>query len=111
MRQLLVYALERLPNTTALQAENGLHALQQIGLHKPDIVFTDLNMPVMDGWLLLETIRSEPTLSELPVVVLSTENSPIDRARAIAKGATSYLTKPVRAPRVLAEVRRLLGGK
>lgn len=92
----------------AITAEHGLDALNKIADQTPDILFTDLNMPVMDGWALIDNIRQDPTFSELPIVVLSTETRPVLRARAIARGASGYLTKPVRAPKVLAETKRLL---
>lgn len=108
MRELLVCALRRIPGISTLEASDGLEALQHMDEACPAIILTDINMPVMDGLTLLRHVRARARLSEVPVLVLTTEICPRERARAMALGASSYITKPVKAPRVLAEVRILL---
>ena len=108
MRELLAGALRRIPGISTFEAADGLEALQHMDDACPDIILTDINMPVMDGLTLLKHVRALARLSDVPVLILTTEGCPRERARAIALGASSYLVKPVKAPRVLAEVRFLL---
>lgn len=108
MRELLVHALRRIPGMKTMEACDGREALERIQETRPDIILTDINMPVMDGMTLIKRIRDDQELLGIPIVVLTTENNPHDRARAFALGATSFMTKPIRAPLVLDQVRRLL---
>jgi two-component system chemotaxis response regulator CheY len=109
LRELLAHALRRIPGMTTMEACHGLDALEKIAGTVPDIILTDINMPVMDGLTLLERLRANQDLASVPIVVITTEQSAVDRARAFALGATAFVTKPIRAPRVLDEVRNLLG--
>jgi two-component system chemotaxis response regulator CheY len=109
MRQLLVQALVRLKGLAITEAEDGVAALKRIRSTRFDIVITDINMPVMDGLKLIQSIRSDEVHAEAPIVVITTENSPADRDRAIALGASAYITKPIQASEVLAAVGKLLG--
>lgn len=63
---------------------------------RPAVVLLDLNMPGMDGRQALVAIRADPTLRDLPVVVLSTSANPRDVAYCYAHGANAYHVKPVR---------------
>lgn len=85
-------------------AKNGQEALEQVREVRPDLVVTDLNMPVMSGLDFIEAIRAEPAGQGLPIVLLTTEIAPelIERARAVR--ATGWLNKPLDGPRLLALV-------
>jgi len=61
----------------------------------PDIVFLDLKMPVVNGFEVLEWLRSQPPLPSTPVVVLSGSNEESDKRRAKELGAAGYIVKPV----------------
>jgi CheY-like chemotaxis protein len=67
----------------------------QRGLGNPSVVFLDLKMPMLDGFMVLRHIRSTAETSALPVVVLTSSNEPIDRRRAYEMGANAYMCKPV----------------
>ncbi len=108
MRELLAYALTRIPGMTTVTATDGLDGLKKLEDMVPDIIFTDINMPVMDGHSFLQRVRAQEHLGEVPIVVITTEDGAADRARALTLGATSYVTKPIRAPRVRKEVEILL---
>lgn len=75
-------------------AEDGLEALKRIGQRRPDAVLTDLNMPRLDGFSLIETIRRTPDLSDLPILVVTSEESHAKRARGMAAGADGWIVKP-----------------
>lgn len=75
-------------------AEDGLEALLKIRTRRPDAVLTDLNMPRMDGFSLIEAVRRTPELSDLPILVVTSEESRIKRALGLAAGANGWIVKP-----------------
>jgi two-component system, chemotaxis family, chemotaxis protein CheY len=109
MRQLLVYALKRIPGMVTIEAADGVDALKKLATDgAPDIVITDINMPVMDGLKLVQRIRADEKLRDVPIVIITTEGGAEDRSRALALGANAYITKPIQAPQVLRQVKALL---
>ncbi|MDZ7641876.1 MAG: response regulator [Desulfurivibrio sp.] len=61
----------------------------------PRLILLDLNMPRMDGWGLLNELRADARLREIPVVIFSTSDAPEDIARGRELGATDYIVKPM----------------
>jgi two-component system chemotaxis response regulator CheY len=108
MRQLLAFALKRIPGVEIIEARDGMDGLRKVTTDHFDLALVDINMPVMDGLKLIHLIRDEESLKAMPIVVITTEGAEADRARALALGADEYLTKPVQAGRVLAVARALL---
>lgn len=108
MRQLLAFALKRLSGVSITEAANGVDGLKKITSERLDLIFTDINMPVMDGLKLVNLVRKDPALNDVPIVVISTEGAEEDRNRAFALGANEYITKPVQSPQVQEVARRLL---
>jgi two-component system chemotaxis response regulator CheY len=108
MRQLLAFALKRLPGVVISEAANGVDGLKKITGERFDLIFTDINMPVMDGLKLVSLVRKDAALNNIPIVVISTEGAEEDRNRAFALGANDYITKPVQSPQVQEVARRLL---
>ncbi len=109
MRQLLVYALQRIPDMKTVEAGDGVDALKQLANGvKPNIILTDINMPIMDGLKLVQRVRADDNMRDVPIVIITTEGGAEDRARALALGANAYITKPIKAPQVLRQVKELL---
>lgn len=75
----------------------------------PAVVLLDINMPKVNGHEAMRAIRADPRLKDLPVVALSTSDSPKQIAQAYAVGVNSFLTKPARFPDFV-ELMRLFGG-
>lgn len=90
---------------SVLQAANGREGVFLAQEHLPDLVLTDLAMPILDGWGVLAAIRSDPRTAAIPVVAISAN---LD-AEAIAR-FDGALRKPMRLPELLAEVERMLRG-
>ena len=88
-------------------AEDGAQGLERMRELKPDLLITDINMPRMDGFELIEAVRGEPALRGTPILVLSTEFSEDKKARAREAGATGWITKPFDAGRLAAAIRRV----
>lgn len=86
-------------------AENGLKALEEFTMNKPDLIITDLAMPVMNGLELTQEIRK---IASTPIIVLSVRNTDAMKVAALDEGADDYLTKPFSMPELLARVRAQL---
>ncbi len=86
-------------------AENGVKALEEFTINRPDLVITDLAMPIMNGLELTHEIRK---LASTPIIVLSVRNTDAMKVAALDEGADDYLTKPFSMPELLARVRAQL---
>lgn len=82
------------------EAANGLEAVEAALSTPFDLFVVDVNMPKMDGYSCVATLRSETVGSAAPIVMISTEDRPGDADRAYAAGANLYLVKPVLADRL-----------
>ncbi|NCQ59654.1 MAG: response regulator [Myxococcales bacterium] len=108
MRQLLVFALARIKHLSVTEAEDGVDGLRKLAERRFDLIITDINMPIMDGLKLVSRIRSDEVHKDVPIIIITTEGSAEDRQRAMALGANAYITKPIQAPQVIAQVKQLL---
>ncbi len=93
IRNLLVEQLED-KGCEVRKADNGAVALQRVRDQTPDIIFVDVNMPVMDGFLFISELQENPETFEIPVVVVTAIDIPEVTARAEALGVKLVLTKP-----------------
>ena len=98
-RSLLRRVLTRECGCAVSEAADGLAALSSCGSTPPDLIITDLRMPVMDGIELIEALRQVPALAAIPVVMMTAarEQGPVHRA--IELGVSDYLLKPLQADR------------
>jgi two-component system chemotaxis response regulator CheY len=92
-----------------VEAENGEEALAKLGSTAVDLIVTDLNMPVMDGIRLIESVRREPALQRTPILMLTTEGSEVKKQQGTAAGATGWITKPFDPDKLMATVAKVLG--
>jgi CheY-like chemotaxis protein len=74
---------------------NPTTVVAQVTAHPPDLVITDLMMPVLDGIELTRQIRAVPELSGLPIIMLTARGEESDQDRAMEAGVSLFLTKPV----------------
>jgi two-component system, OmpR family, phosphate regulon response regulator PhoB len=77
-----------------LQAADGGRGLELAREHRPDIVFLDVNMPVMDGVSVCQAIKSDPATANVTVIMLTALGQEVDKDRARRAGADGYFTKP-----------------
>ena len=77
-----------------LTARDGADALDRLAAHTPDLILSDLVMPQMDGYHLVERIRSDPAWARLPVIAVSALVGPADRERILRAGFDAQLGKP-----------------
>ena len=90
-------------------ANSGAEAIAAMSAERPDVAVLDLMMPVMDGWELLEWIRGEPALADLPVVLVSARLWGEERERGYALGVNEFLSKPFDPVELVSAIDRLLG--
>lgn len=109
MRQLVVFALKRVPELDIVEAFDGVDALKKLPGQKFDLVLCDINMPIMDGLKLLSLMKNNPVYKEIPVVMVTTEGAAEDRDKGMALGAYAYLPKPIQTNNLLKVVREILG--
>lgn len=109
MREMIVACL-RADGFSFTQAASGLEAVEQLALRPFDLVVLDLNMPDIGGFEVIEFVRGQDRLRTLPILVVTTRGDEGSRARALAVGASQFLTKPFSPDAILAEVRALLAG-
>ena len=77
----------------------------------PDVILSDIEMPRMDGYELLATVRRHPEFGRLPVVMITSRAGEKHRAKAAELGASAYLVKPYRDGELLELIGRLTGGR
>lgn len=106
MRNYIQRLLE--PHYDALMATDGQSALSVIDLKRPDLVLSDIMMPVMDGEQLLKTLKGNPSTARIPVMLLSARAGEEAKIDGYLAGADDYLTKPFSANELLARVRAQL---
>ena len=87
-------ALEDAGTATVEEAESGFEALRVLPRARFDLVILDINMPDINGLEVVAFMRRTPSLEGIPIIVISTESSDKDRARAISLGANAFLQKP-----------------
>lgn len=95
-RKMIIRTLElaRVPLRGVIEAENGQIALEKMRMDQIDIVIADINMPVMNGLEMIETMNADPILASIPVVVISTEGSTTRIRELRAMGIDAYIRKP-----------------
>jgi two-component system, cell cycle response regulator DivK len=78
-----------------IEAGDGREALEKIREHKPDLALLDIQMPVLNGNVVVQQIRSDPRLAGLPVAALTAFAMQGDREKALLLGFNTYITKPI----------------
>ena len=103
IRRLLKASLEP-EGYTVLEAKNGEEGIRQAASQRPELILLDLGLPDLKGALVLRRIRE---WSQVPVLVLSVQDSEEDKVQLLDLGADDYLTKPFGVPEMMARLRVL----
>lgn len=107
--RLLVNATIASEQITVLEAADGDEAWRLIERHQPDLVLLDVQMPGQTGFELTRRIRSDPSLTNTRIVILTSKAQATDVASGLAAGADLYVTKPFSPLSLLTYVERTLG--
>jgi len=108
---MLKMRLELLDEFEVLTAEDGEKGCEMAAAERPDIVLMDLEMPGIDGWEATRRLKSNPDTRDIPVIALSAHALAGSREKALAAGCDEFDTKPVEFDRLVATLRRILGGR
>jgi DNA-binding response OmpR family regulator len=76
-----------------ITADNGMEAIKALSSERPDIILLDLMMPIMDGYKVLQVVKTDPKLSKIPVLVFSAKGQPEEVEKALNLGAAGYIVK------------------
>lgn len=90
---------------TVITANNGMEALHQIKTHSPQLIVSDIMMPIMDGLQLLKEIKDSPQTRNIPIILLSARAGDEAKVEGYDIGADDYLIKPFSAKELVARVR------
>ena len=93
-------------------ADNGMEAIKALSLSKPDIILLDLMMPIMDGYKVLQVVKTDQKFKDLPVLVFSAKGQPDEVEKALSLGASGFIVKSVTKPNEVVErIRAVLSQK
>jgi CheY-like chemotaxis protein len=87
---------------------DGEQALAAAARQRPDIILMDLRMPVLDGYETTRRLKADPALCGVPVLAVSAQARPEDKARSLAAGCAEHLDKPIDVTRLADQVRAWL---
>ena len=108
LRRVMKDLLEREGYLVA-EARDGVQALDEVDRQAPDIIVLDLNLPGLDGYSVLQQLRSRPATRGIPVMVLTAKGDEDNEVRVFELGADDFITKPFRARALSARLEAVLG--
>jgi len=85
-------------------ASDGIVGLEMIAQVKPDVILCDIEMPRLNGFGVLEALRQQPGISDIPLIFLTSRNARVDQRKGMALGADDYLTKPFSREELLSAI-------
>lgn len=89
-------------------ARDGAEGLQKISASRPDLILLDVMLPGINGFEVCRTIKNDPSLRSIPVLIISAGIDPALQEQGLNVGAEALLTKPIRPPDLIAKIRRYL---
>ncbi|HVK03020.1 MAG TPA: response regulator [Armatimonadaceae bacterium] len=89
-------------------AVNGVEAIKRMMASRPDLLITDIMMPEMDGHELVSSVRADPELKDVPVIMLTARTQDDDMMQGYQSGTDLYLTKPFNPAELITFVNRIL---
>jgi len=108
IREALTYLLEDEGYKLWL-AKDGADALKQVRELRPDILFLDIMMPVMNGYDVCRAIKADPELKDTYVIMLTAKGQVAEQERGKEVGANEYIVKPFSPMEILTKVKNILG--
>ncbi|AHF03983.1 Fis family transcriptional regulator [Marichromatium purpuratum 984] len=108
IRQMVSFTLKE-AGYSVTEAVDGQDGLDKARASRFDLVFTDQNMPRMDGVTLIKQLRALPNYRSVPILMLTTESGDAMKSQGRAAGATGWLVKPFDPKKLLEVVRKVIG--
>jgi CheY-like chemotaxis protein len=91
-----------------IEAEDGQQALDRVNQSRPDLILLDIQMPILDGYAVLQELRQTPSCEDLKILALTAYAMQGDREKALQSGFDGYLTKPIDIKTLTEELRKFL---
>ena len=91
-------------------AEDGQAGLDQARSEKPDLILLDMNLPVMDGWTVAQTLKGDAATKPIPIIALTAHAMAGDREKAVNAGCDDYHPKPIDFSQLLSQIDTALAG-
>ncbi len=98
-------------NTRSRFCQNGKDALDQVLKEKPVLIISDIMMPVMDGYEFCAKVKEVKGMEDVPVILLTSLNNPLDIIKGLQAGADNFITKPYDEEYLLSRIRYLLANR
>ena len=95
VRKIISVSLRHEKHIRLYEAASGLEALDKLMETNIDLIFTDINMPNMDGLELIKRCKEDEKFKDIPIIVITTEDRVEDRERSLELGAAGFVTKPL----------------
>ncbi len=95
VRKIISVSLKNEKQIVLHEAASGLEALDKLMEAEVDLIFTDINMPNMDGLEFIKRCKDDEMFKHIPIIVITTEDGLEDRGRAMELGATGFVSKPL----------------
>ncbi|MBK7469825.1 MAG: response regulator [Betaproteobacteria bacterium] len=92
-------------------ARDGIDALQMLADQTPDVILLDIEMPRMDGFEFAKTVRSDPRLRAVPIIMITSRTAEKHRARATELGVEVYMGKPFQEEELLRNIRQIVAAR
>ena len=90
-------------------AQDGQQGLDKARAEAPDLLLLDMNLPVMDGWTVAQTLKGEEATKAIPIIALTAHAMSGDREKALAAGCNDYHAKPVDFSQLIDQIEAALG--
>ena len=109
VRNLVAFIMKK-EGFSVTTAEDGLDGLEKLfAAEHIDLIISDVNMPRMDGFTFIKTVREQEAYRDMPIVVLSTEGQERDIQQGLSLGANLYMVKPAQPEKMVKNILMLLG--
>ena len=109
-RDTLELALMKMPNLAVQSVTSAEEALTWLDSGEVCALVTDLHLPLMDGFALIQAVRAQPQSSSLPILVISGDSDPEISSRVAGLGANAYFSKPYSPAAVRSKLEQLIDG-
>jgi two-component system, chemotaxis family, chemotaxis protein CheY len=111
MRRIIKNLLKQIGFNNAFEAEDGAQGLEIIKAEKPDLIISDWNMPRMTGLELLQAIRQDPELKDIPFIMITAEAEKDNIILAVQAGVSNFIVKPFTAEVLRQKINKVFGEK
>jgi CheY-like chemotaxis protein len=108
IREIVAMALRAIAHWHPILAESGAEGLTKAVAEQPDAILLDVMMPDMDGLTTFQHLQDDPITQAIPVILLTAKVQIVEQQQFMKIGVTGMITKPFKAPALIAQIRQIL---